>query len=94
MVGASEAVGAGKGVGNPVPTFTVGAWEIDGGDVGLDDVVGASVGTVIVVSIVGDGIVGEYVGISVVGAFVKGVGMYVGHLVGTTGAEVCSSSTS
>ncbi len=38
--------------------------------------------------------VGEYVGIGVVGAFVNGVGIYVGHLVGTTGAEVPSSSPS
>lgn len=37
--------------------------------------------------------VGEYVGIGVVGAFVNGVGIYVGHLVGTTGAEVPPTSS-
>jgi hypothetical protein len=68
---------------------------------GACEIVGEFVGNIVLgfwvgafVSGNGSPTVGEYVGIGVVGAFVNGVGIYVGHLVGTTGAEVPPTSSS
>lgn len=85
-----EIVGLGGRVGHLVPCINEGGCEIVGEFVG-NIVFGLCVGAFVGGN--GSPTVGEYVGIGVVGAFVSGVGIYVGHLVGTTGAEVPPTSS-